>query len=109
MAYNNTYGIEVINGTEYQNQMEQWSKPGGCKEKNAKCHEMAKKSDPMDVGDREKVNAICIEASNCTENIFIAPYMETDVRFLSYPFSDDISSPIIISLGLRGLPIRHPS
>ena len=102
MAYNNTYGIEVINETEYQTQMDQWNKPGGCKEKNTECHEMAKKNDPLDLGDREKVNAICIEASNCTEYIFIAPYMETDVRLLRYPFSHDIIEPHHINLVLRG-------
>ena len=87
MAYNNTYGIEVIDKTAYETMMHEWNRPNGCKENNVKCHEMAKKSDPRDLGDVEKVNAICIQASNCTANTFIVPYMETDVCILKSSIS----------------------
>ncbi|KAH9203642.1 putative lysosomal protective protein precursor [Leptodontidium sp. 2 PMI_412] len=51
MAYNNTYGIELITEAEYENFMYQWSKPGGCKEKLLKCQKQAEEEDPNWQGD----------------------------------------------------------
>jgi len=46
MAYNNTYGIELISKDAYEKAMGQWYRPSGCKEQLIKCQKQARESDP---------------------------------------------------------------
>ena len=74
-AYNNTYGLELINQTIYETGKESWSRPGGCKDQNLHCRDLAAKSDPNGYGEDEKVNKACVEATQTTENATTRPYL----------------------------------
>ncbi|PWY70277.1 alpha/beta-hydrolase [Aspergillus heteromorphus CBS 117.55] len=69
-AYNNTYGIEGINQTVYDQAMDAWGKPGGCKDRILDCRAVAAASDPNMHGHNATVNQICRDAdSYCSERI----------------------------------------
>ncbi|GKZ30320.1 hypothetical protein AbraIFM66950_008742 [Aspergillus brasiliensis] len=70
MAYNNTYGIEGINRTLYDRAMDNWSKPGGCRDMIIECRDAGELGDPLMYGDNETVNRVCTEASTyCIQEI----------------------------------------
>jgi hypothetical protein len=76
IAYNNTYGIQTINETVYKQAVNDFSKPGGCKDLIVKCRSMAAKLDPLDYGNNPKVNAACQDADNFCSNNVEGPYIE---------------------------------
>jgi carboxypeptidase C (cathepsin A) len=63
IAFNNTYGIQVINETIYEAAMTAFSQPGGCQSAILKCQSMAKQDDPENIGNNKMVNAACSEAN----------------------------------------------
>ncbi|KAL3426687.1 serine carboxypeptidase [Phlyctema vagabunda] len=66
LAYNNTYGIKAINESQYNAAVESYWKEGGCKEAVSKCKELAKELDPLDRGNVDEVDRVCIDArENC--------------------------------------------
>ena len=73
-AYNNTYGLELINQTVYETGMESWSRPGGCKDQILNCRDLAAKSDPNDYGEDDEVNKVCFKALKSTESAMVLPY-----------------------------------
>lgn len=75
MAYNNTYGIEAINETVYDQAMEAWSKPGGCKDQITRCRRLAKEGDPHMYGNNAAVNKACQEADSYCSNTVEGPYI----------------------------------
>ncbi|KAJ5665072.1 uncharacterized protein N7477_007520 [Penicillium maclennaniae] len=68
MAYNNTYDIETINKTVYENAMEAWSRPGGCKDLITSCRALAAEGDPHMHGNNETVNKACHKADSFCSN-----------------------------------------
>ncbi|RDW68292.1 hypothetical protein BP5796_08949 [Coleophoma crateriformis] len=65
-AWNNTYGIKVINESQYDEAIESFWKEGGCRDGILKCKAVAGEMDPLDKGSLEYVDKICIEArANC--------------------------------------------
>ncbi|KAL4919475.1 Alpha/Beta hydrolase protein [Aspergillus aurantiobrunneus] len=75
MAYNNTYGIEAINKTTYEQAMLAWSKPGGCKDQITTCRRLASEGDPQMYGNNEAVNTACKLADNYCSNNVEGPYI----------------------------------
>lgn len=68
-AYNNTYGIEAINFTLYQQAIDNFNRPGtGCKDQLIRCQTLAAKYDPNAFGSNITVNQICSDASDYCGN-----------------------------------------
>jgi carboxypeptidase C (cathepsin A) len=63
MAYNNTYGLQTINETVYQEVVNSWNEPNGCLETVMACRAMAAELDPTNQGGNPDVNMACVEAS----------------------------------------------
>ncbi|KAJ5805839.1 Carboxypeptidase S1 [Penicillium pulvis] len=74
MAYNNTYGIETINKTVYEEALNAWSKPGGCKDLITDCRALAAEGDPQMYGNNETVNKACQKANSFCSNAVEGPY-----------------------------------
>ena len=68
MAYNNTYGLQLINETFYQSLVQSWEKPGGCRDKIINCQNLANIGDPNFYGNNDTVNAVCADADNYCSN-----------------------------------------
>lgn len=64
MAYNNTYGLQVINETVYEAALRKYNKPRGCKAKIERCRELAKQYDLEQLATNATVNAVCRRAQN---------------------------------------------
>ncbi|TID26523.1 Carboxypeptidase S1 A [Venturia nashicola] len=70
MAFNNTYNLQTINQTIYDQSVTAWSRPGGCRDKIVNCRSLATLSDPKNQGNNETVNKACRSANEfCSENI----------------------------------------
>ncbi|KAK4235296.1 hypothetical protein C8A03DRAFT_46548 [Achaetomium macrosporum] len=61
MAYNNTYGVQVINETEYHAAMNSFP---ACRERVEACRALAAKQDPAGLGNVDEVNKACNDAYN---------------------------------------------
>lgn len=61
-AYNNTYGIEAISQTQQLNDLGIYSGTNGCHQQVLSCRAAANKSDPLDEGDVDTVNEVCMTA-----------------------------------------------
>ena len=87
MAYNNTYGLQIINETVYEAALQDYHKPGGCKEKIEVCRELGEQYDPEQLELNETVNAACLAAQHyCTKHI-IDP-------FTTYSQVEPVSPPL---------------
>jgi len=75
MAYNNTYGIQAINQTLYQQAVDSFNKPGGCKDLIIKCRDLAAVGDPNFIGNNDTVNAACMDADSYCSNNVEGPYV----------------------------------
>ncbi|CAI7578512.1 unnamed protein product [Penicillium bialowiezense] len=76
MAYNNTYGIETINKTVFDNAMHDWSRPGGCKDLITNCRALAAEGDPQMYGHNKTVNKACQKADQLCSNNVEGAYVE---------------------------------
>ncbi|ENI07222.1 hypothetical protein COCC4DRAFT_49129 [Bipolaris maydis ATCC 48331] len=61
-AYNNTYGIEGINITTYQNAIAAVNGEMGCKDLITQCRVLVAKNDPDNLGTDEDTNKLCASA-----------------------------------------------
>ncbi|KIW73072.1 hypothetical protein PV04_01219 [Phialophora macrospora] len=59
MAYNNTYGLQVINETEYEFGVQSWP---ACKKLIDGCRSLATEKDPAATGNNAEVNGACATA-----------------------------------------------
>ncbi|KAI9853762.1 MAG: hypothetical protein M1824_000912 [Vezdaea acicularis] len=75
IAYNNTYGIQAINETVYKQALNDFTKPGGCRDKIVNCRTLAAAQDPNDFGAVDAVNAACIDADQYCSNQVEGPYI----------------------------------
>lgn len=75
MAYNNTYGIQAINQTVYEQSVNDFNKPGGCKDRILKCHALADEGDPNFIGNNATVNVACMDADSYCSNNVEGPYI----------------------------------
>ncbi|GMG42704.1 unnamed protein product [Aspergillus oryzae var. brunneus] len=69
-AYNNTYGVQAITETQYEEAKYNWTKPGGCLDMAVQCQELVQKLDPYNFGNNAEVNDVCFAADEyCYENV----------------------------------------
>ncbi|KAI9812725.1 MAG: hypothetical protein M1827_004481 [Pycnora praestabilis] len=76
IAYNNTYGIEAINQTIYEQAVNAFEMPGGCLDQILKCRALAAVGDPNFDGNNYTVNEVCSAADNYCSNEVEGPYVE---------------------------------
>lgn len=61
-AYNNSYGIGLIDQTTQLNTLSDFTNPGGCNEMISQCRKNAARFDPMSEGDHAPTNTVCAQA-----------------------------------------------
>ncbi|KAL9081169.1 MAG: hypothetical protein Q9157_000260 [Trypethelium eluteriae] len=61
-AYNNTYGLQGINQTVFEDAVNNFTKPGGCVDLTNQCRELGAISDPDELGLNSTVNQLCVDA-----------------------------------------------
>ena len=70
MAHNNTYSFEAITEDQYVEAMDNYIKPGGCRDLIQQCRELGELSDPDEMGLNETVNDLCATATRyCYLNV----------------------------------------
>lgn len=74
-AHNNTYGIEAINKTVYNEAVNAYNKPNGCKDRIDHCRDLASEGDPKFYGNNKTVNDACSDAGDYCSNNVEGPYM----------------------------------
>lgn len=71
MAYNNTYGFEAISKVAYEEALNNFTKPDGCRDLIEQCRDLGDLYDPEEVSLNETVNELCLSASRyCFEYVF---------------------------------------
>ncbi|KAJ3006663.1 hypothetical protein HKX48_009537 [Thoreauomyces humboldtii] len=79
MAWNNTYGIQVITEEQYKGAMGNWTRPvTGGKALVAACQKAVASLDPHGLGTSERANAICKDASDYLNNFVEGVFFEAD-------------------------------
>lgn len=116
MAYNNTYGIQVINETVYQQAVDDWSRPQGCRDLILTCRALASEGDPMAFGNNQTVNEACVEADQFCSTQVEGPFFSGGRGFydITHLSPDPFPPPYLeyvdygkVKLVLRNL-LTHP-
>ncbi|KAK2841667.1 hypothetical protein FQN49_006024, partial [Arthroderma sp. PD_2] len=94
-AYNNTYGIEAYNQSQYEEMVNEFTRPGGCRDQLTRCHEVAAEGDPNFYGHNETVNKICAEAGDFCSEKLENPYSNTNLGYydIAHPVLDPFPPP----------------
>ncbi|KAI4140362.1 MAG: hypothetical protein L6R39_005830, partial [Caloplaca ligustica] len=80
-AYNNTYGIQAINETLYQQALDNFNRPDtGCKALILECHRLANEGDPNATGNNATVNQACMAANVYCSNEVESQYINESGR-----------------------------
>ena len=80
-AYNNTYDIQSINQTLYQQALDNFNRPDtGCKALILECQRLATEGDPNATGSNDTVNEACSIANVYCSNNVEAQYYNTSGR-----------------------------
>jgi len=70
IAYNNTYGIEAISESYYQDAIEAFNMQDGCKDRINNCRSIAAQDDPTNQGYNGQVDEVCSDALNfCSDEV----------------------------------------
>lgn len=81
MAYNNTYGIQAINQTNYQAAIDAFNRPKtGCRDLILNCRALAADGDPNFTGANATVNAACSDADSFCSTEVEGAYVQTSGR-----------------------------
>lgn len=81
MAYNNTYGLQVISEDIYKVSKDAFSKAGGCRDQILQCRELGDAYDPDVLGLNSTVNYACLIALyNCATDIIQDPFANASNR-----------------------------
>ena len=75
IAYNNTYGIQTVNESIYQQMMDAYYDPGGCRDQIDTCRELSLLYDPTQRGYNSSVNQICEVAETYCSAYVRGPYL----------------------------------
>ncbi|TQV97615.1 hypothetical protein V2A60_006642 [Cordyceps javanica] len=62
-AYNNTYGLQVITKDAYEEAVENFTKPGGCRDQITKCRRFGELYDPDQLNASPNVTTACVRAT----------------------------------------------
>ncbi|KAK5319002.1 hypothetical protein LTR93_007696 [Exophiala xenobiotica] len=80
IAYNNTYGIQAVNQTIYNQMSDAYYGPGGCRDQITHCRSVATQYDPTQQGVNASVNQICQSAESFCVSHVRDPYIEYSGR-----------------------------
>ena len=81
MAYNNTYGIQTINQTLYQQGVDAFNEPKtGCRDQILECQDLAAQGDPDFIGNNDTVNAACRNAGDTCRGMVEGQYIDNSGR-----------------------------
>ncbi|OCL10097.1 alpha/beta-hydrolase [Glonium stellatum] len=80
MAYNNTYGIQAINYSQYEASIEAYTRLDGCRDQINHCRDLSALYDPTNQGNNRSVNTICSAAETFCVNEIRNPYTSTSGR-----------------------------
>ncbi|KAN0087104.1 Alpha/Beta hydrolase fold [Elaphomyces granulatus] len=69
MAYNNTYGIQLLNQAGYDSYVDAWSGPNGCQTSIDQCRAVSSQTDPGAYGNSTAANAMCEFAAHCLSRL----------------------------------------
>lgn len=70
MAYNNTYGFKAISEDAYQESLNSFTKPGGCRDLIEQCRALGEAQDPEEIGIDQDINELCAAAIlYCYQNV----------------------------------------
>lgn len=61
-AYNNTYGLQAINETQYETALAAWDQPGACRDQILQCRQLGELYDPEQVNINATVGQLCTQA-----------------------------------------------
>lgn len=62
-AYNNTYGLQVITKDVYEEALQNFTKPGGCRDQITECRRLGNLYDPDQLNSNSNVTDACIAAT----------------------------------------------
>lgn len=80
MVFNNTYGIQAVNETIYNDMQDAYTRSGGCRDQIDNCRAVSSVYDPSNIGVNATVNQVCSDAEEyCYLNIR-APYSQFSGR-----------------------------
>ncbi len=74
IAYNNTYGLQLINRTTYASSVDAYEREGGCRDKIEHCHAVSSTYDPEHFGINATVNQVCSDAETFCAGILRYPF-----------------------------------
>ena len=89
IAYNNTYGVQAITRSEFDQSEKKFTKPGGCLDASLECRRLAEKFDPNNLGISNKVNQACELADVVCYDDLLVPFYETGVSTHQYNLCHD--------------------
>ncbi|KNG45415.1 carboxypeptidase s1 [Stemphylium lycopersici] len=87
MAYNNSYGIQAVNESRYEEALDNLYREGGCLDQIEECRNLSLAYDPTNQGFNETVNEVCEAAETFCSETIRDPYFDTDLNYY------DISAP----------------
>lgn len=80
MAFNNTYGIQAVNESIYNEMKDSYPRAGGCRDQIDNCRAIASVYDPRNIGINATVNQVCAEAEEyCYDNL-VRSYVQLSGR-----------------------------
>ena len=87
MAYNNSYGIQAVNESRYEEALDNLYREGGCLDQIEECRNLSLAYDSTNQGFNETVNEVCEAAETFCSETIRDPYFDTDLNYY------DISAP----------------
>lgn len=74
MAYNNTYGIQLVNESVFYDMNDSLYGEGGCRDQVNTCQSLSRVYDPENLGGNSSVNEICANADSfCADSLRFHP------------------------------------
>lgn len=108
IAYNNTYGIQAVNDTVYEDMLDAYVREGGCRDQINECQAVARVYDPDNVGSNATVNQICTEAETFCSQHLRAPFHEVSGRnYYDITQIDPDPFPYNFFVGWLNQPVSH--
>ncbi|KAI1408193.1 serine carboxypeptidase [Hypoxylon sp. FL1857] len=80
IAYNNTYGLETVNQTIYDEMVDALERTGGCRDQINDCRALSVVYDPNNTGVNDTVNKVCSDAETFCSNYVRGPYLDYSGR-----------------------------
>ena len=80
IAYNNTYGMVTVDKDTYEQAVDDFQKPGGCRDLILQCQSLAAEGDPDFIGNNDTVNEACSGADDFCRGHVENPYIESSGR-----------------------------